>query len=234
MTPPSSPAPAQISYARSPYPVSLALEAAHSRFWRRLAAPGAWLSGAERVAVAREVRRGRDCDLCRRRKQSLSPYFVDGAHDRDSDLSSVAVDAVHRLVTDASRLKREWLEQSLAAGLTVERYVEILGTVVALISIDSFCLALGLDRACAARTDCRRAQPLSTGERAAGGGLGAGGSRGQRGHSRSGPLAGRSDRVGDPRHESRARRGAHVGGLSEVHYLGMKDVPNPQASRGSI
>ncbi len=71
----------------------------------------------------REVRRARDCDLCRRRKQSLSPYFVDGAHDRASAaphcvISEVAVDAVHRLVTDASRLKREWLEQSLAAGLT--------------------------------------------------------------------------------------------------------------------
>src|SRR5688572_12031501 len=234
MTQPSTPPPAQVSYARSSYPVSPALEAAHSRFWRRLAAPGAWLSGAERVAVAREVRRARDCDLCRRRQQALSPYFVDGAHDRDSDLSSVVVDAVHRLVTDASRLKREWLEQSLAAGLTVERYVEIVGTVVALISIDSFCLALGLD-------EHALPEPLP-GE-----------------PSRYRPASARQeeawvpvvpeDNAGTP--EADLWPAGPIGwviramslvpdevrtlaDLSAVHYLEMKDVPNPKASRGHL
>jgi hypothetical protein len=133
-----------LDYANSPYPVRDDLLAAHRRFWRRLAAPGAWWTGAERVAIARETRRAWSCDLCRRRKQALSPYHLGGPHDRASELPEVAVEAVHRLVTDASRLERSWLEDLVARGLTVERYVELLGTVVAVVSIDSFCLALGL------------------------------------------------------------------------------------------
>src|SRR5262245_894659 len=113
-----------VSYAGAPYPIGSELGAAHSRFWSRLARPGSWWTGAERVAIAFEVRHARDCELCRRRKRSLSPYFVNGEHDRASDLPEVAVDAVHRLVTDASRLTREWLERSIADGLSVERYVE--------------------------------------------------------------------------------------------------------------
>ena len=133
-----------VTYAGSPYPIRDNLVSAHERYWRRLASPGAWWTGAERVAIAREARRAWDCDLCRRRRQALSPYHLTGDHDRASDLPEVAVDAVHRIVTDASRLKRAWFENAVARGLTAERYVELVGTVVALVSIDSFCLALGL------------------------------------------------------------------------------------------
>ena len=123
------------------------LRAAQDRYWRRLARPGANWNGAERVAIARETRHASGCAFCRRLKHAPSPYSVAGEHDIAPEnrglLPAAAVDAVHRIVNDASRLTRAWYERTLADGLTDGRYVELVGTVVAVVSIDSFCRALG-------------------------------------------------------------------------------------------
>ena len=68
----------KIDYSASKYPVRADFAEAHNLYWGRLAAPGTWLTGAERVAVAKEVRQARNCSLCRQRKAALSPYQVDG------------------------------------------------------------------------------------------------------------------------------------------------------------
>ena len=124
------------------------LAAAHVRYWRRLARPGANWSGAQRVAIAREVRHAAGCAFCRRLKDALSPFAVDGVHDVHPEnrgaLSAVAVGAVHRIVNDASRLTRGWYERTLADGLTDGEYVELVGTVVSVVSIDSFCRGVGV------------------------------------------------------------------------------------------
>ena len=117
---------------------------AHNRFWESLARPGAWWTGAERVAIAREARAAPQCSLCRAAKAALSPAAVTGEHDRVSDLPETAVDAVHRIVTDAARLTRSWYRRRLDSGLTDGHYVEIVGIVVALASVDAFCRAMGL------------------------------------------------------------------------------------------
>ena len=123
------------------------LAAAHARYWRRLGRPGANWSGAERIAIAREARHASGCAFCRRLRAALSPHTESGAHDADpgsSDLlTTTAVDAVHRIVNDASRLTARWYEWTLAGGLTDGRYVELVGTVVSVLSIDSFCRAIG-------------------------------------------------------------------------------------------
>ena len=123
------------------------LAAAHARYWRRLGRPGANWSGAERIAIAREARHASGCAFCRRLRAALSPHTESGAHDADpggSDLlSAAAVDAVHRIVNDASRLTARWYERTLAGGLTDGQYVELVGTVVSVLSIDSFCRAIG-------------------------------------------------------------------------------------------
>ena len=123
------------------------LEAAQARYWRCLARPGANWSGAERVAIAREARHATGCAYCCRLGASLSPHALTGSHDVDpmnSDLlPAPAVDAIHRVVNDASRLTRRWYERTLADGLTDGRYVELVGTVVSVLSIDSFCRAIG-------------------------------------------------------------------------------------------
>jgi len=123
------------------------LRAAQDRYWRRLARAGANWTGAERVAIAREARHAGGCALCERLRAALSPYALDGAHDAAPGnagvLSPPAVDAVHRIVNDASRLTRPWYERTLAEGLTDGEYVELVGTVVAVVSIDAFCRAVG-------------------------------------------------------------------------------------------
>ena len=123
------------------------LRSAHVRYWHRLARAGANWSGAERLAIARETRHAPGCGFCRRLKDSLSPYAVTGEHGVDPEnrnlLPAAAVDAVHRIVNDASRLTRPWYERTLAAGLTDGEYVELVGTVVSVVSVDSFCRGVG-------------------------------------------------------------------------------------------
>ena len=129
----------EISYRDAAYPIREDFAASHNRYWKRLAAPGNWLTGAERVNVANEVRQARQCDLCRRRKEALSPYQVDGAHDAATGLSDVMVEVVHRVVTDSARLTKAWFDGIMQQGLSEEQYVEIIGTIVSVFSIDEFC-----------------------------------------------------------------------------------------------
>lgn len=133
-------------YGAAPFPIREDLSAAYRRTWEWLAAPGCWWSGAERVAIAAEARAARHCGLCAERAQGLSPSAVPGQHERAGDLLPEAVaDAVHRLVTDASRLSRSWFEKLLADGRVSDgHYVELLGVVVNLLSVDGFHRALGL------------------------------------------------------------------------------------------
>jgi len=131
-------------YRNAPFPIRDDLPAAFRRAWGWIAAPGSWWRGAERVAIAEEARRAVTCALCIERKDALSPHAVDGEHDHAGVLSEAAVDAVHRLVTDAARLSRAWREKGAAAGLPDGHYVELLGVVVAMMSIDSFHRALGI------------------------------------------------------------------------------------------
>lgn len=114
-----------------------------ARAWRRLAEPGTWWSGAERVALAAEARIAKSCALCRTRKSALSPYGIGGAHDRAGALAEPVVDVVHRLATDAGRLTRRWLEGALREGLGEEHYVEAVGVVALITALDTFDLALG-------------------------------------------------------------------------------------------
>ena len=135
-----------ISYHHAPTPVRAEFSEVHQRFWERLASPGNWWTGTERVAIAAEARHAAHCPLCRERKTALSPYTVTGEHTRvNHDLPEVAVEVVHRIMTDASRLTRDWHESVCADDLTQEAYIEIVGTVVALVSIDQFCRAIGVD-----------------------------------------------------------------------------------------
>lgn len=95
-----------LSYQRTEIPVREDFTAAHSRFWKRLAAPGAWWTGAERVAIAAETRHAWQCRLCRARQSALTPTALDGQHDHLNALPEAAVDVIHRVTTDPGRLSR--------------------------------------------------------------------------------------------------------------------------------
>jgi hypothetical protein len=134
----------QIGYTASAYPVREDLTESHRRYWARLGAPGTWLTGAQRVAVAKEVRQAPRCGLCRRRKEALSPYGVAGDHDTVSELPPAMVEVVHRITTDPQRLSRTWFDEVMRQGLSAEEYVEVLGTLGAVIHIDEFCRGIGV------------------------------------------------------------------------------------------
>jgi hypothetical protein len=132
------------SYDSSPYPIRSDLKAAYRKYWQALAKPGNWWSGAERIAIADEVRNATQCDHCRERKQALSPYNFPGEHHNSGILDAVAIDAVHRMVNDQNRITRTWVNEIGTQGVDEGKYVEMLGIVVAVFSIDEFNRALGL------------------------------------------------------------------------------------------
>jgi hypothetical protein len=133
-----------ISYAHAPVPVRDDIIAAHTVAWDRIANPGTWFDGATRVAIAAETRNAPHCALCAQRKQALSPFGIDGRHDSLGSLPERMVEQIHRLVTDPGRLTRKWYEQVLASGTPATEYVEIVGVVVTVVSVDTFCRALGI------------------------------------------------------------------------------------------
>ena len=132
------------AYEDSPYAIRSDIGDAHRTYWARLASPGSWWSGADRVSIAAECRAARNCSFCADRKLALSPYTAEERHETVSDLPAVVVDAVHRIVTDQTRITREWIERNNVSGLTFAAYVELAGIVVAILSIDEFHRALGL------------------------------------------------------------------------------------------
>lgn len=130
-------------YSDHPDPIRADLVDAYRAAWTRIASPGTWLTGTERVAVADETRRARNCAICRERKNALSPNAIQGDHDHAGILSAPMVDQIHRITTDAARLTQSWHQSLIDEGLEVEAYVEALGVAVQTISIDGFHRAMG-------------------------------------------------------------------------------------------
>ena len=133
-----------LDHTSAPYPIREDITAACRTYWSQLAGPGTWWSGAERVAIAEESRNALTCAFCEARKSALSPYAFEGEHDSTTDLPPRAVDAVHRVMTDQTRITGAWIEDNAENGLSKEAYVELVGVVVAVFSIDEFHRALGM------------------------------------------------------------------------------------------
>ena len=120
------------------------LSAAHSRAWLRLAAPGAWLTGVEKIAIAAEARAALDCTACAERNAALSPEQRIPAHAGPGDLDATWVDLIHRIRTDADRLTLRWFARVVPSVLSVERYVETVGLIAEVTAVDSFMTAMGI------------------------------------------------------------------------------------------
>ena len=132
------------AYDNSPYSIRADLKSAYLEYWQVLAQAGNWWTGTERVAIAAEVRNAVSCDHCAQRKNALSPYNFPGEHSHSGALDTLAVDAVHRIVTDQTRITQSWITDIAEQGLSEGKYVELLGIVVTVFSIDEFHRALGL------------------------------------------------------------------------------------------
>ncbi|WP_164701205.1 hypothetical protein [Modestobacter sp. KNN46-3] len=106
-------------------PVPDGVRAELRREWGRLAAPGTWLSGEERVAVAREARAART--------------FAD-AH---TELEPVLVEAAQSVSAAANLITREWVADLLTRGMTIEQYVEVVGIVSRVAAVDAYVRGVG-------------------------------------------------------------------------------------------
>jgi len=96
------------------------------REWGRIASAGTWLTGPQRVAVASQAR--------------LAKAGVDIA---TQDLSPAAVEAARLISAEAHQIRGPWVESLYERSLTQLEYVEILGVVARLTSIDTFLFGLG-------------------------------------------------------------------------------------------
>lgn len=89
------------------------------REWDRLASPGATMTGADRIRVAAAAR-------------------GDGPDDATPEARAArTIHDVPATITEA------WLEALVADGLTIERYVEVLGIVARLRAVDTTTFGLG-------------------------------------------------------------------------------------------
>ena len=126
------------------YPVRDELAVAHEQAWQSIARPGTWWTGADRIAMVAESRSARHCTLCSQRKSAVSPYSIEGNHDRVSTLPRQIIEVIHRVSTDPGRLTRNWFNGVIESGVSMEEYIEVLSVVATSIMIDTFHRSLGM------------------------------------------------------------------------------------------
>jgi len=96
------------------------------REWSRIASAGTWLTGAQRVAVAAQARAA---------KAELAVTTP--------ELASTAIEAARTISTAAHEIRGPWVKSLYERGLGELEYIEILGVVARLTSIDTFLFGLG-------------------------------------------------------------------------------------------
>ena len=132
-----------VSYQQHGIHVRDDLVTAHREVWAALGSPGSGFTGTERVAIMAEARNALRCKLCQVRKDSLSPYTVEGAHDHLGALPEAVVEVVHRVRTDPGRLTPAWFAGVTGDQLSVAQYMEVVGVLVQTVAIDTFSHAMG-------------------------------------------------------------------------------------------
>lgn len=133
-----------IDFETAQFPVRDDLAGVMIDAWERLAGPGTWWSGRERLDIAAETRHALDCEYCAACKGSVAPFSVEGAHDHPNVLPLPVIEAVHRIVNDSGRLTPAWFQKILDAGLAECAYVEMVGVIVNVTAVDTFYRGLGL------------------------------------------------------------------------------------------
>lgn len=128
-----------------PHAIRQNLTDAHERAWARLAAPGTWWTGAERVAIAAACRAALDCGFCTERKAALSANMLQGEHTASAgDLPVSVVDLIHRLRTDADRFGPTLFKSYVPGVLSDGQYVEVVGLVASITAVDTFHAIMGM------------------------------------------------------------------------------------------
>jgi hypothetical protein len=129
-------------------PVRHDLAHAHALVLTRLALPGTWWTGAERVAIASAARSARHCAFCAERKTALSPYNISGTHDIDPAIGITLlpemINIVHLVINDATRMTAAAINRLSDVGVSDAHFVEALGIATSIRSMDQICRGLGV------------------------------------------------------------------------------------------
>lgn len=125
-------------------PVAEDAAAAHSAALRTIAEPGAWWSGAARLAIARETRAAPGRALDTEQAAALSANTAAGGHGSAAVLPPTAVQAIHGIRNDSGRLTRRWFDGLVDGGLRPEAYVELASVLASVVIVDTFAQGIGL------------------------------------------------------------------------------------------
>ena len=122
-------------YSHSLIPVRPDLEAVHGSAMSSFSDTGTWFSGSERkeiVALARRIRHREGLELL---------GFADEV--TDISLPSAVIELIQRVACEAEEIGKDFYEKITSEGISVEQYVEVVGLVGRVVSVDTFCRALG-------------------------------------------------------------------------------------------
>ncbi len=119
------------------------LTEAHAHVWEKLAAPGTWWNGSERLAVAEVVR------VALGDSDPVPPWdsaSKSGRLPNSSRISSELQDAVYRLAVHAGTLTEGWYQKMRdATGVTPQQWVEIIEVTISVASVLRFAQLAGID-----------------------------------------------------------------------------------------
>jgi hypothetical protein len=118
---------------------------AHETAWDLISNPGAFWTGAQRVAIVREARASLACPLCAERKDALSPNMVSGDHKAVTDLPAVLIDFIHRSRTDPGRLTKANFDSVIELGISAQKYVEAVSVINSSVIVDTMHQSVDLD-----------------------------------------------------------------------------------------
>ena len=124
-------------YADSHYKVREDLDAVHAGQLDQLADPGTWGTGAQRLAVAREVRRA-----CYDAGTQEEPE--DAGPPGDVDLPEPVRATIRKLAVAPGDFDEDSYREARDGGLSDEEYVEIVGIVSRLTDMDVFARGIGV------------------------------------------------------------------------------------------
>ena len=124
-------------YAESQFPVRSDLEAVHAKQLDQLADPGTWGTGAQRLAVAGEIRR-----VCVDAGVQEKPE--EPGHETDVDLPRAARELIRELAVEPQAFTEESYTAARDGGLSDEEYVETVGIVARLVAMDVFARGIGV------------------------------------------------------------------------------------------
>ena len=105
--------------------------------WERIAEPGEWWTGKERIAIVEEVRKARD-NSPSKNAQSLSDLSIEAS----PVISRLVTEIVWKVTNNAHEIEEKWAKEAIDL-IGEGQYSELVSLVVNIVPVDIFCLLLG-------------------------------------------------------------------------------------------